>query len=247
MIVPDYCREVCAVTFDVDWSPDWIIDEVLSLCVAARARTTWFVTHRTPMLEAMRATGLVELGLHPNCLPNSTHGCCEAKVLEHIKSIVPEAVSMRTHGLYQTSAFLRRAVETGIRIDTSQFLPGTSHIVPHRLQWADGHRLWRVPFFWEDDVVMVEGENTWTLEDDRITTPGLKIFAFHPFHIVLNSRDFRCYEMLKSKMPMPNWTKAFIAPHRLSGPGPRTVLLNLLERLSDGGKTMVDLVPEALS
>ena len=75
---------------------------------------------------------LFELGIHPNCLPGSTRGNTENGVLAHMKEIVPEAVSMRTHGLYQTSNFLRKAArDYGIEINVSLLLPNTPNVIRH--------------------------------------------------------------------------------------------------------------------
>lgn len=113
-----------AVTFDIDWAPDWIIEEVASILIDNRVKATWFVTHASPAIEKLRQMpDLFELGIHPNCLSGSTQGNTEDEVLSHMKEIVPEAISMRTHGLYQTSNFLMKAVrDYGIEIDVSILL-----------------------------------------------------------------------------------------------------------------------------
>ena len=234
------------VTLDVDWSPDWIIDEVRGLLQRDGVRATWFVTHDAPAIRRLRAEpGCFELGLHPNCLPGSTQGGSEREVLANLKAIVPEAVSMRMHGLYQTSAFLRLAArDYGIRFDSTIFLPETPHITPHALR-CGGAVLWRIPFFWEDDVTMVDPAPDWHVAESALADPGLKIFAFHPFHVVLNTVDYGLYERLKAQAPLNRWTPALVDPQRHDGPGPRTVFLDLLRHLArrGGGRRLSDLVP----
>ena len=44
--------------------------------------------------------------MHPNFLPGSTQGDTARAVLDHCLAIVPEASTMRTHGLFQSSALL---------------------------------------------------------------------------------------------------------------------------------------------
>ena len=95
------------LTFDIDWAPDWMIEQIAQVLIEKSVKSTWFVTHQSKAIEKLRQyDDLFELGIHPNLLNGSTHGKTEDDVLTHLKQIVPEAVSMRTHGLYQTTNFL---------------------------------------------------------------------------------------------------------------------------------------------
>ena len=42
------------LTLDVDWAPDWVIDEVSAILVEKRVRATWFVTHGSPAIERLK-------------------------------------------------------------------------------------------------------------------------------------------------------------------------------------------------
>ena len=91
------------VTLDVDWAPDCVIDAVAALLIDANVRATWFITHESPALDRLRQRpDLFELGIHPNFFPGSTHGTDPKEILRHCMSLVPEAKSIRTHGLYQS-------------------------------------------------------------------------------------------------------------------------------------------------
>lgn len=223
------------ITFDIDWSPDWMIEDVCQILDAYRAPSTWFVTHDSPAIGALRARAdRVELGIHPNCLPGSTHGKTEREVLHYIKRIVPDAVSMRTHGLYQTTAFLLlAAAEFGIRLDSSIFMP-TPNVQRFDVR-VDDTQITRVPFVWADDLTMRDPSGSWN-EPSELEGPGIKVFVFHPFHLMLNTIDYSHYERLKQLCPLPQWSREFIARHRHSGEGPRTFLENLLK--VHGGATI---------
>lgn len=237
---------VTILTFDIDWSPDWIIDEVANMVTSHGVKSTWFVTHAGAAVERLRARAdLLELGIHPNCLPGSTHGKNERDVLAHVKSIVPEAVSMRTHGLYQTTGFLMRAArDFGVRIDSSLLFPEIHNIVPHDLKIGD-LKLRRAPIYWEDDIAMLDPSNRWKLEDHLSSDNGIRIFAFHPFHIVLNTTDYQLYEKLKGMCPLPQWKPDFIAPYRNKGRGPRDFFLELVEYLESKATFFVRDILEA--
>src|SRR5579871_657958 len=167
------------ITFDIDWSPDWMIDEVSELLATSGVKSTWFVTHASPGIERIRqCTDFFELGIHPNCLPGTQHGSGDREVLKHVKEIVPEAVSMRSHGLYQTSAFLLAAArDFGIRVESNCLFPGASGLAVTDLR-VDDVVIRRVPFYWADDLAMRDPNTVWG--NPACDGPGLKVLAFHP-------------------------------------------------------------------
>lgn len=232
------------LTFDIDWAPDFVINQVARTLIEKRVKATWFVTHRSEAIENLRENKtLFELGIHPNMLAGSTHGTTEDQVLEHITAVVPEATCMRTHGLYQTSNWLTKAArEYGIFVDASLFLPRTPYLRPHQVRW-NGMNLWRVPYFWEDDSEMFEEEPIWSATDPRIPVDGLKVYDFHPIHIALNTDRFERYERLKELRPLQEWDEDFIREHSYKGQGPRHLFLELAELLSSGGKKVSELIP----
>lgn len=231
------------LTLDIDWAQDWVIDHVAQHLIDRKVQATWFVTHASPAIDRLRKhPGLFELGAHPNMLPGSTHGKTADEVLAHIKRVVPEAVSMRTHGLYQSSNFLIRAhKEYGIKIDVSLFLPRMQMLIPHQLRWY-GARLWRVPYFWEDDSEIFEEDPIWDLTDERLHTPGLKILNFHPIHVALNTNDYQHYESLKGRLPLQEWRHEFVAENACKGLGSRDIFLKLADALAHQGRRISDLV-----
>lgn len=231
------------LTLDIDWAPDFMIDQVADILLKNNVKATWFVTHESDAVNRLKNQAqLFELGIHPNMLCGSTHGKTQDEVLTHIKEIVPNAVSMRTHGLYQTSPWLTKAAkEYGIQTDVSLFLPRATHLQPHKINW-NGSSLWRLPYFWEDDAEMFEENPIWSLSDERLSVSGLRIFDFHPIHIVLNTDDFGKYEALKKIKPLSLWDKTFIDEHIYTGFGPRNIFLELVSSLKGKGTTVTELV-----
>lgn len=231
-------HRVTALTLDIDWAPDWMIEEVASILIEYNVKATWFVTHASPAIDKLRQMPeLFELGIHPNCLSGSTHGNTEDEVLSHIKEIVPEAISMRTHGLYQSSNFLMKAArDYGIEIDVSLLLPNTPNIIPHLLKWG-GISLCRVPYFWEDDLEMLQTTPSWCLSNAKHSIRGLKIFDFHPVHIVLNTPKISLYEELKSKYPLEQWTSDLVKRNRWvgGGDGTNSFFMDLVGSLKNSG------------
>ncbi len=177
-----------AITLDFDWAPDWAIIEVAELLIRHRTRASWFVTHQCDALDMLREhKDLFELGIHPNFLPGTTHGDSPQKILAHLKDIVPEAVSMRSHSFYHNMYLLQLAVrDFGIRIDSNVFLPGNRPYIPARYTIQHDIDLLRVPVCWCDDYAIAQYTPCWDRVAIDLKVPGVFTFCFHPLLVALN-------------------------------------------------------------
>lgn len=221
-----------AVTFDLDWAPDWAIADCAALCREAGIPMTFFVTHQCDILDDFRKAGpTVELGIHPNFLPGSDHGLEPVAALTHCMNIVPEATSMRTHALVQSTPILTAAAEhTPITVDVSLLLPFHPGLQPTSLYL--GHpprRITRLPYLWEDDIAAAWPGWNWQI--DTIPNTGLCITDFHPIHVALNSDNLDRYQALKASLGrrrLNSVTEEDVAPFRNPGIGARTFLQQIL-------------------
>ena len=229
-----------ALTLDVDWAPDFMIDFAAAILVEQRVRATWFITHESSALQRLRAQpDLFELGIHPNFFPGSTHGNSTSAVLRHCLDLVPEAVSLRTHGLLQSTALLAQIMrETNIETDASLYLPRAATVRPIDYQWRKKSIL-RVPHFWEDDFEMERTVPCWTLEPLLAGTRGLKVFDFHPIHIYLNSSTTDAYQQLKQKAANVSEVNEDQAAAVVQiGNGTQTLFVELAKHLSQAGDSV---------
>jgi len=229
-----------ALTLDVDWAPDFMIDFAAAILVENRVRATWFVTHASPALARLRAhPDLFEIGIHPNFFPGSTHGDSPAAVLRHCLELVPEAVSIRTHGLFQSTALLERVMhETAILTDASLYLPRAKGLEPIEYEWAR-KTLLRVPHFWEDDFEMEREAPCWNLAPLLSDDYGLRVFDFHPIHVYLNSSTPRAYRQLKQAVPnLAELTSDQANGAVQIGTGTRTLFNELVAHFSKAGDSM---------
>ncbi len=232
-----------AITLDVDWAPDYAIDLAARILVEREVRATWFITHASPAIDRLRQRpDLFELGIHPNFLPGSTHGGTESEVLEHCVALVPDAISMRTHGLYQSTSMLVRVMaETRIEVDVSLLLPWARRLAPVPFVWQ-GRTLLRVPYFWEDDIEMEALSPSWHLNEALLEEPGLKVFDFHPIHVMLNSSALAPYRRLCLPAgSLASGTEVEARPLVNQGEGTRTLFVELADRLERGGFQIRDL------
>jgi hypothetical protein len=194
-----------AITFDMEWAPDWAIVRCNEICRRAGAAATFFVTHQCDALADLRREGdRVELGIHPNFMAHSTHGSTTESVLANCMGIVPEAKSMRTHSLVQSTRIFEVVAErTTIEVDTSTLLAFHQGLQATELYVGNPvRRLIMLPFLFEDNL-MAEWPN-WSWTESVWPTNGLAIFNFHPLLIAMNLDRIQRYYALKEYLGARN-------------------------------------------
>jgi hypothetical protein len=228
------------LTLDVDWAPDFVIDFVAVRLIEYKVRATWFVTHRSEAIERLRQhPDLFELGIHPNFLSCSTHGSTPEEILQHCMTLVPEATSMRTHGLYQSTLLLAQImIQTPITTDVSLFLPHTPFLCPVEYRWG-GRDCLRIPYFWEDDFEMERDPSCWYLSPLLAKGEGLKVFNFHPMHVYLNSANVESYKSLKEHVLwLTEASPVIVDRYIYAGLGTQTLFMELTEYLAASKKSL---------
>jgi hypothetical protein len=231
------------ITIDTDWAPDWIIDYVAEILIKYQVRATWFVTHESQSITSLlRYKDLFELGIHPNFMQGSSHGTNTDEVLGFMKELFPLAVSMRTHGLVQSTAILIAAnTKYGIKNDVSLFLPYVQGIRPHVLKFQDC-KIYRVPYYWGDDLDMFNKDPLWGKGLEDKNNDGIEIYNFHPIHIYLNTKDSSIYQKLKQEYPTSiSWKKADLQKYINYDPGPQNTFLELIHSSGTGGELIKDI------
>jgi len=200
------------LTFDIEWVPDFVLDDISSILIKRKIKTTWFITHNSPGVQRLLSNDLFEFGIHPNFMENSTQGKTKEEVMDYLKKIFPYANIMRTHGLYQSTDLLSMAEKKfGIDTDVSLFLPNTAFITPHKIYLSENSKgLLRIPYFWEDDIEAYNPSKDWRFDAKRYHKKGLKIFNFHPLYVYLNCNSMYSYNNLKRSCNIQNSEKLFI-------------------------------------
>ncbi len=227
------------LTLDIDWAPECAIDWIAAHLVRRQVRATWFVTHMSPAIARLRDhPELFELGIHPNFLPRSSHGATPAAVLNHCMGLVPEASSLRSHALVQSTPLLTLiATSTPITVDVSLFLPYMPDIRAVDLR-VGGRALLRLPYFWEDDVEMLQTDPCWRLAP-LLADSGLKVFDFHPIHVYLNESKIEHYRTLTSRLPrLQDADEGDICGLVRTGDGPRSLFLEIVEHLARSNQSV---------
>ncbi len=226
-----------ALTFDTDWAPPFVIEEVLALLDGVPS--TFFLTDGTAMKVLERAPN-VELGVHPNFLPGSSHGTTRRQVLDTVMQLVPGAQVVKSHHLFQDATVLDLYVERGLHTDVSLLEYQNPTLRPFHY-W---NGLVRIPCNFRDDVACVRRE---TRDDQRwMWSASAVICSFHPIHVYLNTDTLERYAALRNQGGLVSIRPSVLADFvNRDTPGIRTVLTNLLGAISKGvfvPHTVSDLV-----
>ncbi|WP_300800178.1 hypothetical protein [uncultured Desulfovibrio sp.] len=213
-----------SLTFDTDWVPQFILDDVLSLLQDAGLPGTFFCTSPYAPFPAT-----MEAGLHPNFLNGSTMGSSEEECLAFIRRLYPQAIGSRSHCYYWHNRLRNLFLAQGLRYDSSQLLPLQPNLRPHAV-----FGLTHFPVWYSDGVHMQLGADCATFSPAGLEDPGLKVLLFHPLHIYLNSRSVQESKTLLGGCEVPAVTETLRAKRR-SGQGMRTLFLAALKHIRESG------------
>jgi len=219
------------MTGDQDWASDAVIADFVDLFAGYGIRPTLFATNKSALVDELESSGRIELGLHPNFLPGSTHGTDTDSVIKHVTEMYPRARTIRSHHFVDGSGISRAFYQQGILYDSNLCLDLQPNIVP--LRHLSG--ITRFPVFWNDYVHMTNRGDDWNLERymPAILSPGLKIFNFHPIHVAANVPNNAYYQTIRTRTG--SLSAAALQEVRHKGPGVRTFLIALLEHLKAKG------------
>lgn len=217
-------RDSIFLTFDIDWAHDNVLSDTIDIVEKADVAATWFVTHDTVILNRLRKNPKFELGIHPNfnLLLNgdSSNGKNAEEVLFRLKNIVPEAVSIRSHSMCQSSYLLNLFQKFGFTHDVNHYVPCDSGI--QIKPWFLWNGMVRVPYNWEDDLYLMACNTEDNIQVAQSTC--FSVFDFHPIHIFLNTENLCRYESTREW----HYDEALLM-HRFEGKGVRCLLNELLQ------------------
>jgi len=226
-------KPIFCLTSDIDWASEACLKDHFNLIHSLGVKPTFFGTHKSSLLTDWSEQGVIDLGLHPNFLPGSTHGNERNKVIDHLFTLFPKAQSFRSHCFVDDSLICNEIYKRGINYDSNLCLYMQPGIGP--LRHSSG--LTRYPCFFEDDVHWDWTGGDWLLKNhlDHFMTPGLKILNFHPKFISFNVPNAAEYQKIKQHMPDANETA--LSQHRYNGPGPRTFMKELIQHIKNMGNS----------
>ena len=145
------------ISFDIDWAHDDVINYSIDILEKTEIRVSWFITHKTKVLERLKENSNFEIGIHPNFNflldGDFSLGKNAEEVIARLMKIVPDAKLIKSHSLTQSSVlldlFLKFALLTSLIIIYPTLI---LHI--NIRPWKHWNGIVRVPFNWEDDIAV---------------------------------------------------------------------------------------------
>jgi len=223
------------LTFDIDWAHDDVISDTIEILNAENIKATFFITHDCDVLNELRLNKNFELGIHPNFNPllNGESGSEHfTQVVDRLMQLIPEAKSVRSHSLVQSSRMLDYFASCGLRIDANLYIPVNSGIICR--PFTIWNTILRVPHFWEDDLQLLGNDIDKYDISIYLNYEGLKVFDFHPIHVYLNTECIDRYENAK-----PHYHNAveLLKFRNYGADGTRQFLLDLIRESKSRGFT----------
>ncbi|MCJ2054917.1 hypothetical protein [Methylobacterium sp. J-070] len=233
----DPSRPYFAISSDIDWASEDCILDFLDIISGNEIRPTLFSTHKSDIINSYQSRDLVDVGLHPNFLPGSTHGSTFTEVAQHVHDLHPGAISFRSHAYMDGTPISLAMRAHGMLYDSNLSLYLQAGIMP--LEHWSGIR--RFPSFWCEDVHWTRTGGNWSFNDcaDAFFTPGLKIINVHPIHVALNTPIGSFYSDISIKAP--DLTKVDVQNIRFQGRGTRTFLQDMIASVKGAGHSFYTL------
>ena len=102
-------------TSDVDWASEQVLSESHSVSSGKSLGISYFNTHPSAYLDSLAKTGEVRQLIHPNFLPNSSHGNSFEEVMAYCAELVPDADGFRTHRYFEVNDILDEYARRGFK------------------------------------------------------------------------------------------------------------------------------------
>jgi hypothetical protein len=173
-----------AVTIDIDWAPDLIVDAVVGLFDGARVPLTLFCTdHQADMsgkssVLSSRYHSRHEIGIHPNFASSFDPGPVYRNLLMHY----PEAKGFRSHNGYGSWPISEAAMRNGLsyQVECTVF---PVDVPPFKLIETESYYVFTTRFM--DSRKLSAGKFGWSLSEAGLTSAvsdpaRLFIMTFHP-------------------------------------------------------------------
>lgn len=162
---------------------DWIPEEGLELVLDSYFKGIPLTVFATGPYSCLKEGEQQEVGLHPNYESNTPR-----EALESLRSTFPSAVGHRAHSLHYTERLRPLFYEHGILYDSAYMHYFKADVFPSPI----GRGVVELPQYFMDmfHLEMSRGKSkaeTWDIGRVDFENPGLRIFSFHPVHLLLNT------------------------------------------------------------
>ena len=215
---------VFCFTSDIDWASEATIQYSHELVANDAIKITYFNTHPSPYLTRLNDENLIKLLVHPNFLPDSSHGNSFKEVIDYCLGLVPNADGFRSHRYFEVNDIMDDFASRKFKFVSNMCTRCEVGLKPFY------HRsgLLSIPIFLEDGGYLLMDK---ALDFERLipalSSPGLKVINFHPAHMAFNTPDFAYTRRVKDTLSRTAWNNMSfndIKKIEYKGVGIRTII-----------------------
>ena len=224
-------KPVFCFTSDVDWASEDALLILQEIYDRYDILATYFVTHDSTAINRWHKEKKIEIGIHPNFLPGSSHGDSFEEVIETVMGFAPKARCFRAHRCFDVTQTTHALVERGLVYDSNMVTNLQQGIAP--IEHESG--LLRFPVFYEDGTHF-EWRRSWDFSRfaGAFSKPGIKIISTHAMITALNVITTEYWARLKVKFPPDKWIKMSadeIAENACQETGPKMFLEDMIKHV----------------
>lgn len=206
------------ITIDIDWAPDEVINDTLTILNSYNIPATIFATHETDII--LNKNGC-EVSIHPNftTFDFDSH-------VKQLLNIFPEAMGTRSHTFFDTYKLQPIYKKFCLKYQSNVIMHRQENIRPYFVSpWVV-----EFPIFFADNVQLMFSQYHTNDVQRFFEIPGMKVFCFHPIHIFLNTAKLEDYELAKIYYHDPKKLAQFRQTKLL---GTRDIFISLLQYIND--------------
>lgn len=234
-------KPVFCFTSDMDWASEAALAIQQEIFDLYDIHATYFVTHDSPLIIKRRKDKKVDIGIHPNFLPDSSHGNTFEEVIDTVLKFAPEARCFRSHRCFEATPITHALVKKGLLYDSNMITNLQQGITP--IKHESG--LIRFPVFYEDGTHF-EWRRDWDFSKyaKLFGYPGIKIISVHAMITALNAATSEYWAQLKIKFPPDKWinmSKDEIAENICDNPGPKQFLIDMIEYIKQNNHIIMTI------
>ena len=214
---------------DVDWASEVLLEYSHKIIYGKDIKLTYFNTHPSNFISKLSSLDKSKQLIHPNFLPNSSHGNSYSEVIEYFQNFLPNANGFRTHRYFEVNDIMDEFAKRDFKFFSNHCTRCEQNITPlyHRSGMVS------IPIFIEDGgfLIMDPSLNKENLKK-QLETPGLKIINFHPAHMAFNTPDFAYTRKIKDSMNRNDWNNidnATLVNLEYKGFGIRNIIQYIIE------------------
>jgi len=194
-------QPVFCFTSDIDWASEFAIGQTLLFFKNAAIKPTFFLTHKSTVLDTALFEDGIYAGIHPNFLPKSSQGNSFDEVIDFCFNLLPNASCFRAHRYFEVNDIYEKMYSRGIRYatNTCTFLENIPPFL-HRSGMV------QFPIFFEDGAYLwQDGEMSFKSAESSFKNSGLKVINIHPMHLMLNTPYFAYTRKIKDTVSKEEW------------------------------------------